>query len=128
MGAWMRATADADGFVWIGKGDCHGNFTLLDPVPIGDSPGAISLADMNGDGHLDVVTSTLPLLAGTIYGDAAGNLLTVALGDGKGNFSESQLRRYGNVLRARDRGFQWRRASRRGVRQPGYGYRDGLAE
>ena len=89
-GCLDAAIADADGFVWIGKGDCKGDFALLNPVPIGDSPGAVSLTDMNGDGHLDVVTSTLPLLGGTIFGSAAGNLLTVALGDGKGNFTASR--------------------------------------
>ena len=94
-GCLDAVVADGNGFVWVLTGDCSDNFTLDMPVPMGDSNGAVSAADINGDGHLDIVTTTIPLLADDGLGDVAGNMLAVALGDGKGNFDvRSGLRGY----------------------------------
>jgi hypothetical protein len=78
--------ADAFGYVSIATGDCSGNFGTLTQVYTGDSNAAVTLVDINGDGQLDIVTATAPLLLPGCCGDLAGNMLTVAFGDGKGNF------------------------------------------
>ena len=59
-------------------GDGHGRFTPApgSPVPCGKDPNDIAIADMNGDGALDLVIAN----TGTPY-------LTVLLGDGHGRFS-----------------------------------------
>lgn len=85
--------ADGDGQVWIALGDCSGHFAAPTSFSTGDSNAAIQLADLNGDGHLDIITSAYPGLGedyGVIDGFTAGNTLNVALGDGKGNFSVSR--------------------------------------
>lgn len=79
--------ANGDGFVDIIEGDCGGNFSYTTSVPMGDSNAAVSLVDMNGDGHVDIVTTTIPLFDGSGLGDVAGNMLAVAFGDGRGNFT-----------------------------------------
>ena len=92
-GCLDAVVADLNGYVWIVPGDCNGNFgntfPTLTSVPMGDSNFAVSLADMNGDGHLDIITTSFPTLE-PIYGDVAGNVLSVAFGDGHGNFTSGR--------------------------------------
>ncbi len=80
------AVADGNGDIWIAPGDCTGKFAAPTTVPMGDSNSSLRLADLNGDGHLDLVTTAIPLID-PIYGDLAGNTLSVAFGDGHGNFT-----------------------------------------
>jgi hypothetical protein len=70
------ANAD-DETVTVLLGDGHGHFTVApgSPVPCGKAPNDIAVADMNGDGALDLV------IANTGTPD-----LTVLLGDGHGRF------------------------------------------
>lgn len=56
---------------------------------MGDSNSSVHLADLNGDGHLDIVTTGIPLVDPT-FGDVAGNTVSVAFGDGRGNFSSGR--------------------------------------
>jgi hypothetical protein len=52
------------------------NFTPLTAVPVGDTPFQVAVGDFNGDGKLDLATA-----------NAAGNTVSVRLGDGMGGFS-----------------------------------------
>ena len=72
-------------FVLVAYGDCAGNFSIPTPVWIQQTNTALRLADMNGDGKLDIVTTSI---AGQnlIEQYTAGNTLAVSLGDGKGSF------------------------------------------
>jgi FG-GAP-like repeat len=81
--------ADANGFVEFFTGDCTGNFNYAGPIPMGDSNAFVALADMNGDGHLDIVTSTIPAISSPFV-DTAGNMICVAYGDGQGNFTSGR--------------------------------------
>ena len=85
--------ADINTNVWISLGDCKGNFATPTYIATGDSNASLRLADINGDGHLDIVTAAYPGLGennGEGFGMTAGNTLNVAFGDGKGNFSVSR--------------------------------------
>jgi len=89
-------TTDSASLGEILKGNCDGTFvntgTPLLTFGLGDTVGALQLADVNGDGHLDVVASGAILgIAG--QGQNAGNLLCIALGDGTGNVSAPKVYR-----------------------------------
>jgi hypothetical protein len=78
--------ADASTFVWVALGNCSGSFAAPTSVQMGDSNAAVRVVDVNGDGFPDIVTSALPALDPGL-GFLSGNTLSVALGDGRGNFS-----------------------------------------
>jgi hypothetical protein len=80
---------DEVGVVWISLGDCKGNFSPPKWVPTGDAPSVLQVADVNGDGHPDLVTVSVP--AGDPLNDLSGISLTVDLGDGHGNFSPGRV-------------------------------------
>ncbi len=87
------------GLVTIAKGTCDGNF-VQNPDPsamVGDLDPAIAIADIDGDGHLDVIGSAVyyPLADNPAAGKEAGYLLSVLKGDGKGNLSTAQVYRGG---------------------------------
>ena len=88
-GCLDAAVADATSLVWVALGDCKGNFGALTPVFMGDSNAALRLVDLNGDGHLDLVTTAIPALNPAL-GHVAGNTLSVAFGDGHGNFAPAR--------------------------------------
>lgn len=77
--------ADALSNVWIAQGDCSGNFASVTGIPMGDSNAALKVADINGDGVPDLITSSLPAI-NPAFGSVAGNTLSVALGLGNGKF------------------------------------------
>lgn len=85
------------GFVTIAKGTCDGQFTQGNPVAAsGDLDPAIVVADINGDGHLDVVASSADFgLGGIGMGIEGGYLVSVMTGDGKGNLSMGRTYRAG---------------------------------
>jgi hypothetical protein len=86
--------ADTYGYVWFDHGNGDGTFApLVNKFGTGDFPFGMEVADVNGDGHLDVITSGYPLLVEPFYGATAGNLTSVLLGDGKGNFGPATVYR-----------------------------------
>jgi FG-GAP-like repeat len=71
--------------VAFGNGD--GSFRIGDtidlrgtPAAIANPPSAVQIADMNRDGHLDLIATSL-----------LGNQVTVVLGNGRGSFAEPRL-------------------------------------
>lgn len=58
--------------------------------------GAAMLADINGDGHLDLIYPGVAANTGG-YGQTAGNLLGVNFGDGHGNFGNASVYRGGQT-------------------------------
>jgi hypothetical protein len=81
-------TVEAAALVRIFKGTCDGNFVGFPNVTTvggGDAGVAIAIADMDGDGHLDVVTAGGFFGVDPIFGQEATNLVTVLKGDGHGN-------------------------------------------
>jgi hypothetical protein len=87
---------ELSGEIWILHGNCDGSFqpiTTAYPTGPGDAPAGLALADMNGDGHLDVVTSGVILGIGPPFGIEAGDLVSVLLGDGKGGLGAATVHR-----------------------------------
>ncbi len=85
--------ADTYGYRWFDHGNGDGTFApLMNKFATGDFPFGVGVADVNGDGHLDVVTSGYPLLHES-GGATAGDLTSVLLGDGKGNFGPATVYR-----------------------------------
>lgn len=88
-GCLDAVVADFNSYVWVALGDCAGHFSQPVRIGMGDSNSAVRLVDLNGDGHLDIVTTAIPLLPSPL-GDVAGDTLSVAFGDGHGNFSSGR--------------------------------------
>jgi hypothetical protein len=87
------------GLLTVANGTCDGNFAQ-NPNPtamVGDLDPSIVIADVNGDGHLDVVggAAFLPLLDNPEAGTEAGYLVSVLLGDGEGDLAVAQTYRSG---------------------------------
>ncbi len=85
------------GLLTVALGTCDGNFAQ-DPNPtamVGDLDPAIQIADVDGDGHLDVIGSAAfyPLIDNPLAGTEAGYLVSVLKGDGKGNLAIAQTYR-----------------------------------
>jgi hypothetical protein len=82
--------ADLNTDVWTSLGNCAGSFAAPTWVDMGQANTAVRLADVNGDGHLDLVASSA-VVEEINYEYTAGNTVSVALGDGKGNFGLARL-------------------------------------
>ena len=79
-------------------GNCDGTFQNQAPVRqfgLGDIAGGLTLVDVNGDGKLDLVTSSVVEFNTEQSGVQPGNLVSVLWGDGKGNFSPARVFRGG---------------------------------
>jgi len=87
---------NTSGMASLFLGNCDGTFQ--NPfngrqLGVGEIGVGLVLADVNGDGNLDIVTSAVPLGNDRIYGDQTGNVVSVLLGDGHGNFSNARVYR-----------------------------------
>lgn len=85
------------GYLAIGKGTCDGGFVQGPNLQeLGDLEPAAKLADIDGDGHLDVVGSAAFYNVGGLgYGTEGGYLVSTLKGDGKGNFGAAKVYRGG---------------------------------
>jgi hypothetical protein len=85
------------GMALVFLGNCDGTFQNPFNPPLqlgmGDIDVEIVLADVNGDGKLDIVASAADLNIGGGYGAQPGNEVSVLLGDGKGNFGNARIYR-----------------------------------
>jgi hypothetical protein len=68
--------------VTVLKGDGHGGFQAGPGIPAGPAPFVVDVADVDGDGKLDLVFSNY---SGQIS-DPSKDALTFLLGDGRGGF------------------------------------------
>lgn len=82
--------ADLSEVVWVALGDCSGTFGATKAVPMGEAPTALRVADINGDGHLDLI-ATSAVVQQVDYSYPAGDTISVALGNGKGNFGVAHV-------------------------------------
>jgi subtilisin family serine protease len=85
-----------DGLAELFLGNCDGTFQ--NPfngrqLALGDVAVEVVLADVNGDGKLDIVAAGGAAIIPLIYGDQPGNAVSVLLGDGQGNFSNAKIYR-----------------------------------
>ena len=84
---------DSYGDASVFLGNCDGTFQnqTFSHFGVGEVAGGLVLTDINGDGKLDIVTSSIILIDTTIYGYQPGNVVTVLLGDGQGDFSNAKV-------------------------------------
>ncbi len=88
-------TIDTFGFAAAMLGHCDGTFQIADPLGFfgeGEIGVAMALADVNGDGKLDFITSGINIGGGIPgVGQESGSLVSVALGDGTGAFEPARV-------------------------------------
>jgi subtilisin family serine protease len=89
-------TIDTFGLAVVDLGHCDGTFSLLEPLGFfgeGETGISIALADVNGDGKLDLITSGVTIVRGALLGQDSGSLVSVAFGDGAGAFETARVYR-----------------------------------
>jgi hypothetical protein len=70
----------------IEYGDGNGSFRTNQVFKTGSGPIALIAGDFNNDGHVDLVSANTPII-----GVSGPSTLSVFLGDGKGNFSRTDI-------------------------------------
>lgn len=87
-------TLDTFGLAVLFPGNCDGTFQSGNlPFGIGDLGFGVSLTDINTDGHLDLVASGVFGNVSPLFGEVAGNLVSILLGDGTGHLSRPRVYR-----------------------------------
>jgi len=86
---------DTFGNAVVFLGNCNGSFqdtvASVKTFGVGDVAQTIAVVDVNHDGKLDIVTSGINIGPTPFLGEEAGNLVSVLLGDGSGNFSSPHV-------------------------------------
>jgi len=80
--------------VHVYPGDCRGHFdntSNYQTYGMGDPVFGMAVADLNGDGHPDLITGGFPFQPGAGTGAMAGNLVGVRLNDGTGHFGSLKV-------------------------------------
>ncbi len=95
--------SDASGELHVLPGNCDGTFGAETDYMIGDNEVTLAVADVNGDGHMDVVGTgayeNAPDDAGFAipgsppFGNVGGDSLAVMLGNGQGGLARARLYR-----------------------------------
>ncbi len=87
-------TVEGLGLARVFRGTCDGSFQGFPNVltlGAGEASVGVALADMNGDGKLDLITAGGYFGVDPGLGEEASNLITVLAGDGKGNFASPKV-------------------------------------
>lgn len=94
-GCTDAVTLDTMGSATLFPGLCDGSFDTANTRIFGAGivAGAAALADMNGDGKLDLVSSAIPFASDPLYASSPGSSVSVQFGDGTGNFGSPTLYR-----------------------------------
>ena len=81
----------------IFPGDCKGGFNTTNAgvlvYGMGDVGYGLVVADINGDGHPDLIIGGVPEAPSPFYGSVTGNTIGVRLNDGTGHFGPLQVYR-----------------------------------
>lgn len=88
----VTANSNPDNVITVALGDGQGGFTQApnSPFAVGPSPYPLTLADLNRDGHLDIVATNTATGPNRNQQLAASRSLTLLFGDGTGNFQPTQ--------------------------------------
>jgi hypothetical protein len=88
----VTANSNPDNNIAVALGDGQGGFTQApnSPFAVGPSPYPFTLADLNTDGHLDIVATNTATGPDRNQQLAASRSLTLLFGDGTGNFQPTQ--------------------------------------
>ncbi len=89
----LATVNSADHDISVAFGDGRGGFARApgSPHPVGRNPYPLTLADLDGDGHAEVIATTTGFGGGQREADPAARALTVLFNDGKGRFRAEKV-------------------------------------
>ncbi len=89
----LATVNNEDNDISVGLGDGRGGFTNApsSPFAVGPSPYPLTLADVNSDGRLDIVSNSSATGPNRAQQLATSRALTLLIGDGQGGFRRSDV-------------------------------------